>query len=79
VVRDVESQHCFHRLERYTTRGEWLMLSPCRPRGGEHNKDLDVEKFVADAADVSLAIDYHKHTDAVFDGACNKFYRIVVL
>jgi hypothetical protein len=54
-------------------------LSPRSPRGGEHNKRLDVEKFVADAAHVSPVVDYDKHTDAVFDGACNKFYRIVVL
>jgi hypothetical protein len=54
-------------------------LSPCSPRCGEHNKDLDVEKFVAEAADVSTVVDYLKHTDAVFGGACNKFYRIVVL
>ena len=54
-------------------------LLPCSPRGGEHNKDLDVEKFATDAADVSPLVDYHKHTDAVFSAECNNFYRIVVL
>ena len=43
------------------------------------DKDLDVEKLVADAADVSPVIDYRKHTDAVFGADCNNFYRIVVL
>jgi hypothetical protein len=43
------------------------------------DEDLDVENFVADAADVSPVVDYHKHTGAVFGGACNNFYRIVVL
>jgi hypothetical protein len=35
--------------------------------------------LVADAADVSPVIDYHKHTDAVFGTERNNFYRLVVL
>jgi hypothetical protein len=42
-------------------------------------KDLDVEKLVAADADVSLVIDYRKHTDAVFGAERNNFYRLVVL
>ena len=58
------------------------MLSPARrvvvTRSAD-DKDLDVEKLGADAADVSSVIDYRKHTDAVFGAECNNFYRVVVL
>ena len=43
------------------------------------DKDLDAEKLVADAADVSPVIDYRKHTGAVLGAECNNFYRVVVL
>ena len=43
------------------------------------DKDLDAEKLVADAADVSPVIDYRKRTDAVFGAERNQFCRLVVL
>jgi hypothetical protein len=55
-----------------------LLAAWWRARSAD-DKDLGVEKLVADAADVSPVIDYRKNTDAVFGAECNNFHRIVVL
>ena len=55
-----------------------LLAAWLRARSAD-DKDLDLEKLVADAADASPVVDYRKHTDAVFGAKRNNFYRLVVL